>query len=168
VAASYAFYRHSDGRIYRHLVLPHRPLAVACEGYSRELDLWSLFPFVADGSFERVDREVAAAELGTDDLDAPGASTELVDIDEPPVSSARARWLIARIRETQAWALAEGARVGRALEDAEIHSPEWWRGMDRWHQLVCAYSTLYWLWDELRMIQAMEIASGARELQSAR
>jgi hypothetical protein len=58
--------------------------------------------------------------------------------------------------------------VGRALEDAEIHSPEWWRGMDRWHQLVCAYSTLYWLWDELRMIQAKEIASGARELQSAR
>lgn len=157
----YRYCRDADGTIGRHLVLPHTPLVVVGERYSAEIGVWFLSPEVsADMSgdrYEPIEREVAAEALGEQALRRNGEATALVDIEMPTVSSPRARWLIERIVETHEYTRREGERIGRQLEGAEAKSPEWWSGMNRWHELCFAYSTLYSLWEELRLAQGHEL-----------
>jgi hypothetical protein len=157
---SYECCRDAGGTVGRRLLLPRTPLVVAGERYSKDIGVWFLSTEVsADMSgdrYEPIDREVAAEALGEEALRRGGEATSLVDVEMPPPSN-RASWLIERIVEMHEYTRREGARVGRELQGVEAHTPEWFAGMQRWHELCYAFGTLYSLWDELRMVQAQEL-----------
>lgn len=157
----YEYCRGADGTIGRRLLLPHTPLVVAGERCSMKIGLWMMSPEIAadlsKDRYEPIAHEAAVTALGEDALRRGGETTSLVDVEEPPPPNSRASWLIERIIETQEHACCEGESVGWALKGVEAHSPEWWSGMHRWHELCFAYGTLYALWEELRLIQGHEL-----------
>jgi hypothetical protein len=153
----YEYCRGADGAIGRRLLLPHIPLVVASERYSKDIGVWFLSPEVsADTSrdyYEPIKPEAAADALGEDALGRGGEATSLADVEMPPPPNPRASWLIERIVETHEHTRREGEKVGRELQGVEAHSPEWWKGMQGWHALCFAFGTLFSLWEELRLLQ---------------
>ena len=148
--------RANEGKIARRLLVPSLELAVGGERYAPGAGAWFLLPSPPGADFETISRTAAAAELGERALARGGEATSLVDVEEPPPPNDRARWLVDRIVAVQRWVRLEVDDIG-GFDGVEPRSSEWGSEVRRSRDLRATLHQLFLLWDELRMIQALEL-----------